>query len=86
MRKGSSSGVLFCAEVELAKGRRTFLRFVCATRAWKPIDEPGAVLRETGTCLRLIDCEEDTPRHMPEALADGVFAFWDMALEDILVE
>jgi hypothetical protein len=68
------------------KGRRTFLRFVSATPAWKPKDKPGAILRETGTCLRLIDCEEDTPRHVPEALTDGVFAFWDVALEDILGE
>ena len=30
MRKGKASGVLFCAEVELAEGRRTFLRFVQA--------------------------------------------------------
>jgi hypothetical protein len=86
MRKGSRSGVLFCAEVELADGRRTFLRFVSATPAWKPKDEPGTILREMGTCLRLIDCEEDTPREMPEALADGVFAFWNIALQHILAE
>jgi superfamily II DNA/RNA helicase len=30
MRKGRSSGVLFCAEVEPSEGRRTFLRFVPA--------------------------------------------------------
>jgi hypothetical protein len=34
----------------------------------------------------LIDCIEDTARHMPPALDDRVFAFWDMALEDILTE
>jgi hypothetical protein len=86
MRKGSRSGVLFCAEVDLADGRRTFLHFVPATPAWKPKHETDTILRETGTCLRLIDCEEDTPRHIPEALADGVFAYWDVALEDILAE
>ena len=38
------------------------------------------------TCLRLIDCTEETPREMPAALGDGVFGFWDMALGDILAE
>jgi hypothetical protein len=86
MRKGKKSGVLFCAEVELAEGRRTFLRFVPAQPGWQPVAEPQAIMRETGTCLRLIDCKEDTPREMPPGLGDGVFAFWDVALGDILAE
>jgi len=86
MRKGRVSGVLFCAEVELAEGRRTFLRFVPADKAWKPAALPGQIVRETGTCLRLIDCTEETPRHMPSALGEGVFEFWDLAMEDILTE
>ncbi len=86
LRKGRASGVLFCAEVETADGRRTFLRFVRAQSDWQPIAEASQIVRETGTCLRLIDCTEDTPRHMPEALGDGVFAFWDVALGDILTE
>jgi hypothetical protein len=86
LRKGKASGVLFCAEVELVEGRRSFLRFVPADSGWRPSAEPRAIVRETGTCLRLIDCAEETPRHMPAALGDGVFAFWDMALEDILAE
>ena len=86
MRKGKVSGVLFCAEVQLAEGRRTFLRFVPAQPGWQPPVAPTAILRETGTCLRLIDCTEETPREMPAALGDGVFGFWDMALGDILAE
>lgn len=86
IRKGTASGVLFCAEVELVEGRRTFLRFVHADAGWQPSNKPGAILRETGTCLRLIDCTEDTPRHMPFALADRVFDFWNLALTDILEE
>ena len=86
MRKGKASGVLFCAEVELAEGRRNFLRFVPARPDWQPVAEPRAIVRETGTCLRLIDCKEETPREMPTALGDGVFAFWDLALSDILAE
>lgn len=86
MRKGRASGVLFCAEVELAEGRRTFLRFVPAQPTWQPNSEPQAIVRETGTCLRLIDCKEDTLREMPAALGDGVFTFWDQALADIMAE
>jgi hypothetical protein len=86
LRKGRASGVLFCAEVETADGRRTFLRFVRAQSDWQPVTEASQIVRETGTCLRLIDCTEDTPRHMPEALGDGVFAFWDVARGDILTE
>jgi hypothetical protein len=86
MRKGKASGVLFCAEVELAEGRRTFLRFVEAQPDWQPTARPKPVLRETGTCLRLIDCKEDTPREMPTELGERVFAFWDRALADILTE
>jgi hypothetical protein len=86
MRKGIVSGVLFCAEVELAEGRRNFLRFIPSQPGWCPVAEPRAIVRETRTCLRLIDCKEDTPREMPAALGDGVFAFWDLALADILTE
>jgi len=86
MRKGKVSGVLFCAEVPLAESRRTFLRFVPAQPGWLPPVVPTAILRETGTCLRLIDCTEETPREMPAALGEGVFGFWDMALADILAE
>ena len=84
MRRGAASGVLFCAEVEFTEGRRTFLRFVPAEAGWQPANNPGGILRETGTCLRLIDCNEDTPLHMPSNLADRVFDFWTSALTDIL--
>ena len=86
MRKGAVSGVLFCAEVELAEGRRTCLRFVPSAPGWAPDASPGAVLHETGTCLRLVDCTEATPRHMPPALGESVFAFWELALDSILAE
>jgi hypothetical protein len=86
MRKGTQQGVLFCAEVELVEGRRTFLRFVGSEPDWTPIAEPGIVLRETGTCLRLIDCSEETPREMSSALQQSVFDFWSVASRDIMQE
>jgi hypothetical protein len=86
MRKGKVSGVLFCAEVEMAEGRRTFLRFVPSDDDWKPLEESKRILREVGTCLRLIDCTEETARAMPGGLGDSVFEFWDVALKDIVTE
>lgn len=86
VRRGKITGVFFCAEVELAEGRRTFLRFVAAGKGWEPIADPERIIREVGTCLRLIDCTEETPRHVPEALGERLFAHWDVALADIMVE
>jgi len=85
LRKGARSGVLFCAEVELAGGLRSFLRFVPADSNWR-VAAAARIEREIGTCLRLVDCTEATPRDMPEALGDGVFAFWAAARDDILAE
>lgn len=84
--RGKRSGILFCAEVELAEERRTFLRFVPAKSSWQEPDDATGIERETGTCLRLIDCTEATPRHVPTALGDDIFSFWDVALSDILAE
>jgi hypothetical protein len=86
MRKGTRSGVLFCAEVALADGPRSFLRFVPAGPGWEPPSDSTGIEREVGLCLRLIDCAEETPRHMPERIAERVFAFWERALSDILAE
>jgi len=82
MRRGPESGVFFCAEVETVTERRTFLRFVPANLAWRP-SRDSAIIREVGTCLRLIDCTPETERHMPAALQEAVFSFWDVALADI---
>jgi hypothetical protein len=85
-RGGKVSGVMFCAEVELASGTRTFLRFVPADENWTPQTDEGQVIRETGTCLRIVDCTEETPRELPDELGEGVFDFWDVAREDIMAE
>ncbi len=69
-------GVFFCAAV----GERTCLRFVPADGAWNVAGEP---VRETGTCLRLIECEPETPVWFPEFLADRVYDFWDAVRQDI---
>lgn len=76
--KGSRQGVFFCAAV----GARTYLRFVPATPEWQR-DEDKPVIREIGTCLRLIECDEATPRHVPDRLDDAVFDLWEYARQSI---
>jgi hypothetical protein len=49
--KGDKSGYFFCAKV----GDQTFLRFVPAEA-----ESADDVTKEMGTCLRLIECEEET--------------------------
>ena len=55
-----------------------FLRFV-------PLKE-GEIVREIGTCLRLLQCEENTPRVMPDAMRLEAFDAWKRAREDIWKE
>jgi hypothetical protein len=78
MKKGARQGVFFCAAV----GERTYLRFVPAGADWKR-DEEAAIIREIGTCLRLIECEEATARHVPIELDEGVFDLWENARQSI---
>jgi len=62
MRKGAASGHLFCATV----GERIYLRFV-------PADPGAPILGELGTCLRLLECTEDTRRLLSEEQARAAY-------------
>ena len=79
MVKGARRGVFFCAVV----GGRTYLRFVSADETWGVSMAEDAVVREVGTCLRLIECEPETPTWYPKALQDRVYDFWEAAQQDI---
>lgn len=74
MRKGDRQGVFFCASI----GDRTYLRFVPANPDWTKNPE-APVIREIGTCLRLIECGPDMPRHVSGELEEAVFDLWDEA-------
>jgi len=76
MAKGKDRGVLFCAVV----GDRTFLRFVPAdqTRRFRGDDE--GIVSELGSCLRIVECEPQTPRVVPKELEeDRIFDLWGRA-------
>jgi hypothetical protein len=72
--KGDTAGHFFCAKV----GEQTFLRFV-------PDDAESDedVIKELGTCLRLIECEKSTERFLPEAAKESAYGAWELARESI---
>jgi Helicase conserved C-terminal domain/SNF2-related domain len=83
MAKGNDPGVLFCAAV----GDRIYMRFVRTDESWQPRkgDEDKLLIEgELGTCLRIAECEPETPRVVPRSLEEGViFDLWETAQLDI---
>ena len=81
--KGTRQGMFFCAVIgNGTELERTYLRFIPAADDWTPASID--LEREMGTCLRLIECTEETPSWFPDFLTDRVFDFWDVAQQDIL--
>ena len=84
MVKGDRQGVFFCAVVGSAtEFERSYLRFIPADTDWQPKTGDDLIERELGTCLRLIECEENTPVWCPESLREAVYDFWELAQDDI---
>ncbi len=84
MMKGKQRGVFFCAVVGVeSKFERTYLRFIPADDNWSPKSDKGELEREFGTCLRLIECNVDTPLWFPSELQEQVYDFWETARDDI---
>jgi hypothetical protein len=80
MVKGKDRGMLFCASV----GDRTFLRFVPADQSWRQQGDDEAIISELGTCLRVVECEPQTPRVVPnEVEEDRIFDLWAVAQNHI---
>ena len=83
MIKGSRRGLFFCAVVGAeTEFERTYLRFIPADDDWQP-KTGDTIERELGTCLRLIECDEDTPIWYPDTLRERVYDFWEVAQQDI---
>jgi len=74
MVKGNRSGHFFCAKV----GDQTYLRFVP-----EGAETEDDLVAAIGTCLRLIECTEDTERVFPDATMDRAYAAWNLAQESI---
>jgi len=73
MIRGSQKGHFFCS----AAGDRIYLRFV-------PFGgEDSEIVTEIGTCLRLIECDAETPRQMSPELEQAAFEAWQRARKNI---
>ena len=87
MTRGPEQGMVFLARV----GARPMLRFVRASPGWKPKYETAVdggyiadIERETGYCLRLLECDETEALTLSETASDAAFDLWELAQGDIL--
>ena len=69
MKKGSDPGIFFCAKV----GQRTYLRFI----------KEDVIIKEIGTCLRIIECTEKTERSLILNDYSEVIVAWNNAKDYI---
>lgn len=72
MVKGDRTGHFFCATV----GGRVYLRFV-------PLEKETEIVSEIGTCLRLIECTEDTHAVVSSEMAEAAYGAWRRARDHI---
>ncbi|MCY4000432.1 MAG: helicase-related protein [Bacteroidetes bacterium] len=85
MKKGNQRGVFFCAVVGHETNlERTYLLFIPANSDWKPTPDENQFINELGTCLRLIECDENTETWYPDQLHERVYDFWEVAQSHIL--
>ena len=47
------------------------------------VDAPADVVRELGTCLRVIECEQATERALSDAAVEGAYQAWELARQNI---
>ena len=80
MIKGKEQGIFFCATIG---EKRTYLRFVPANGKWQP-NTDKKIVKEMGTCLRLIEAEGKTETVLSQSAQKSVYDFWNIAKEDIL--
>jgi superfamily II DNA or RNA helicase len=80
-RKGNQAGFFFCARVG---NDRVYLRFIPNT-SLEPSEngEPTPMIRELGTCLRIIETTEQTELELDETLATRIYDAWNLACADI---
>lgn len=79
MVKGKKQGVFFCATIG---EKRTYLRFIPSDEKWKP-QKSKKIVKEIGTCLRIIEAERETETVLSEEVGKSVYKFWDIARKDI---
>ncbi|MFC6938930.1 helicase-related protein [Salinirubellus sp. GCM10025818] len=85
--RGPYPGYFFCARI----GDELYLRFLSAERNTAEgesdsDDEEEGPIHDTLGCLKRIECDPDTDRHLPPEARDGVYEAWDEARDDIFAQ
>ena len=83
--RGSHPGYFFCARI----GEELYLRFVSAEVSGEDEqdgEENNGLIRDTLGCLKRIECEEETERHLPPEAKEGVYEAWEDARDDIFAQ
>lgn len=75
-KQGPHPGYFFCARI----GDELYLRFVPVADGEDDVEE---MIRETLACLKRIECDPDTQRHLPQEAMNGVYDAWEEAREDV---
>jgi hypothetical protein len=74
MQKEGIEGFFFCSKI----GDTTFLRFVPDSAR-----ESADVIQEVGTCLRFIECDQETPKYVTDQRKEAAYHAWTLARESI---
>jgi len=77
------NGYFFCAKV----GDRTYLRLITTDDNWAVLNEEEndeqVIFGEIGTCLRIIECANDTELFFPDECLDHVYEAWESIRDNI---
>ena len=81
---GDYPGFFFCARI----GEELYLRFIPAdydesTEGEADDEDDDPIVRDTLGCLKRIECDPGTERHLPDEARDGVYEAWEEARDDI---
>jgi hypothetical protein len=71
---GDNPGYFFCARI----GDEVFMRFLP-----EGMEEEDEIVQDTLTCLKRIECTEETERTLPDTMRDRVYDAWETARSDI---
>jgi superfamily II DNA or RNA helicase len=75
---GDTPGYFFCARI----GDEVYMRFLPE----ETDEEDDEIVQDTLTCLKRIECTEETERTLPESMRDRVYDAWKTARSDIYTQ